>query len=1072
MDNLKNIVNLMHDCFEADKRQQSFWNVFSKNYQHLKFLDDDEKLLTRSSSAPIVPANYASAVSKTLLTYKREKELLYSSFLLIGQVKNDSFTKKICAPLACYNTVIYTQTKGKNQISHAVNIDYNQPLLNLDVLQQIIEDDISTFPTDIFYRKFNSDSLPLLKKWFCNFPHTFDTSFLDSFPALLSRENITKIMEQNSGKIFVVPAAALLVVKKSFLSQGVLYELEQIAEDKTLLESLKSLFAPSKSFFADYNTAPIPAILSDSQKRIIHNSKNYTLSTVIGPPGTGKSYTIAALALEYFMNQKSVLIVSNTEQSISVIEQKLIEQFSLNPKALIRCGDGSHHKKLKNNIESILKKTRWDINDPAKKVNKAADNIKILEENFSKKCQKFFNHSRLVHKSENVSVGIVDKIRLALLKRSQRKSVSLKQDLDKIQAQQQELEKSCIDYINFKWQQRVANTVKKNRKHLSNFLIAIKARSSSKQEKFFEETDFDVLLNVMPIWLVSLSNLHRVLPLQNNLFDLVIFDEATQCNIASALPAIVRAERAVIVGDPKQLRHFSFLSNELQSHLFQQYPFSDIPAELNYRNESILDVAQQLLADNDSISYLDEHFRSHPQIIGYSNNNFYNSLLKIMTQKPFSDNERAIEINYGSEGVLKKGVNKPEAERLLYKLLSITKSQKDMDYNIKSSIGILALFSNQADYLESKIMKILSEEELDAHKIRVGTAYSFQGEERDIMLISCCVDSNCTASNYQYINRDDSFNVAITRARDKQILFTSATKKELLPNSHLATYVKYCEKILCATNISTYSDAFQKDLCNELKKYGIEIRLQFEVASIPVDIVANHNGSAIGIDLIGFPGEMENYISLQSIKLLGRAKLMVIPISYNEWILNRKQVLNEILSLFACKPEPCSAAIYNPNKKVSFSFLEQIQKRISYTVEELELLLLSNQLKFLENLQKSYCNLISVAHNELQPESISFQRFRSIAISIFEQCLENIHSIISSTKQINIFSDSIKDSELLISEAKSLIDKLNDENSILLSKMNQIAAELSKQNLSDNGFDMLANEIDRHIEIAREFKNL
>ncbi len=1093
MHNIKNIVKLMRDCFDADKRQQSFWNIFSSKYQHLSVINGDEELLNKISSGYDVGYKYATDIRKTLTAYKREKELIYSSFLLVGKCNNENLSKTICAPLVYFDARLEKSKGNKDANVNLVSINSDQPSINMDVIKQIVEGDIDDFPAEIFFNQLTSNSIEKLAQWFSRFSGMFDTSLLNQFPRLAGKDLITEIKNKKSDKIFVVPFSAFLVVKKSFLSQGVLYELDKISLDSKLLNSLNSFFKPKHDFFQSEDIAPIPAVLSDAQKQVILNAKNYSLSTVIGPPGTGKSFTIAALALEYFMNQKSVLIVSNTEQSISVIEQKLIEQFSLDSQALIRCGDGQHHKKLKNHIDKILnsKDLKVAASSPKEDVHKIASRVDKLEKQFIDKCDKTHGHSNFIHKISSSPKSIIDKIRLALINRYQDKNNHLKEDLDLILGQTKKLEGACISYINYKWQKRVSKALHKNRKHLSNFLVAIRARSSSKQEKFFEETNFNVLLDVLPIWLVSLSNLHRALPLKEDLFDLVIFDESTQCNIASSLPALVRAKSAVIVGDPKQLRHFSFLSREVQSHISQQYQFSGIPAQLNYRDESILDTAQQLLVDNSSISYLDEHFRSHPDIIGYSNQHFYANKLKVMTRKPINVNSQPIEIDLHSGGVCKKGVNKAEAERIIERLFSIIDSQKDINPEHKYSIGVLALFSNQADYLESLVMNKLNEIQILEHKIRVGTAYSFQGEERDIMLISCCVDANSCASNYQYINRDDSFNVGITRARDKQILFTSANQEQILPKSHLAKYIKYCYQVSSEQVAKNYTDAFQADLCNELKKYNIDIKLQFEVASIPVDVVAIYKETIVGIDLIGFPGELSDFITLQSFKLLSRANLNIIPVSYSEWSLNRQKVLDAVLSTLKVdgdKPkQEAKLKTYDSRKDIQFSYLKENERQLSYLLEELDLLDREQDVEFIYNLQNSYINLITVAHIKLKPDSLSFHRFRSLAISIFEQCIENINSIITTTKQVYLyrstdfkfynndesgFSKLEKENDILIHDAESRLAKLQSENLLLLTKINQISAELSKPQISDNDITPLINEIDRHIEVASEFTKL
>ena len=99
---------------------------------------------------------------------------------------------------------------------------------------------------------------------------------------------------------------------------------------------------------------------------------------------------------------------------------------------------------------------------------------------------------------------------------------------------------------------------------------AIRARNSQRQLALFEDIDPARLLAAFPIWVVTLDELHRLLPLRPQLFDVMVMDEATQCDIASALPAFQRCKRAVVTGDARQLRHISFLSRVRETQLLQR----------------------------------------------------------------------------------------------------------------------------------------------------------------------------------------------------------------------------------------------------------------------------------------------------------------------------------------------------------------------------------------------------------------------------------------------------------------------------------------------------------------------
>src|SRR5690606_23189897 len=89
---------------------------------------------------------------------------------------------------------------------------------------------------------------------------------------------------------------------------------------------------------------------------------------------------------------------------------------------------------------------------------------------------------------------------------------------------------------------------------------------------------------------------------------------------------------AVVVGDPKQLRHFSFLARDRQQALAIQHGVSGAPLDLDYRERSLLDYALDAVASQEAVAFLDEHFRSHPALIRFSNAEFYSDRLKVLTR--------------------------------------------------------------------------------------------------------------------------------------------------------------------------------------------------------------------------------------------------------------------------------------------------------------------------------------------------------------------------------------------------------------------------------------------------------
>ena len=110
------------------------------------------------------------------------------------------------------------------------------------------------------------------------------------------------------------------------------------------------------------------------------------------------------------------------------------------------------------------------------------------------------------------------------------------------------------------------------------------------------------------------------------------------------------------------------------------------------------------------------------------------------------------------------GTNSLEAEAILIHIKEVIVQEEELPNEHCSSIGVLSPFRNQTDYLSEYFKTHLTFEDIKRHKIRLGTPYHFQGEERDIMLLSMALDNNSHPAGFKYLNKEDVFNVAITRA--------------------------------------------------------------------------------------------------------------------------------------------------------------------------------------------------------------------------------------------------------------------------------------------------------------------
>jgi superfamily I DNA and/or RNA helicase len=267
-------------------------------------------------------------------------------------------------------------------------------------------------------------------------------------------------------------------------------------------------------------------------------------------------------------------------------------------------------------------------------------------------------------------------------------------------------------------------------------------------------------------------------------------DIANECDVASSLPILQRAKRAVIVGDPHQLRHLSFLSSHRQQVLQQKHGLEPESGDrFDYRKKSILDLVSETLPSQDRVTFLDEHYRSHPSIIAFSNSAFYGGSLRIMTEKPCDmvTSRLVLRRCTGERGP--DGKNETEARTLIADVEHHVESERQLDKDLCHSLGGLSPFRSQADYISDQLAARLGIEAFRRHNLLIGTAHTFQGEERDVIFLSLAVGPKSHTGAMRFLDRADVFNVAVTRARALQYIYHSFDLDMLEEGTLLANYL-------------------------------------------------------------------------------------------------------------------------------------------------------------------------------------------------------------------------------------------------------------------------------------------
>ncbi len=354
---------------------------------------------------------------------------------------------------------------------------------------------------------------------------------------------------------------------------------------------------------------------------------------------------------------------------------------------------------------------------------------------------------------------------------------------------------------------------------------------------------------IMPTWRISES-----LPSDFGSFDLVIIDEASQSDI-TALPAIMRAKKILIVGDDKQVSPTAaFIAEEkilqLRHNFLRGQPF----AELLLPGVSIYDLANAVFPGQRIM--LTEHFRCVEPIIRFSMQFYSEPLnpLRIPTASekltpPLID----VHVKHGRRDELKK-INEDEAEAIVSEIKTLVNNPK---YSGRT-IGVISLVgAQQAKFIQNELLIELGEDIYQKFHIACGDPATFQGKERDIILLSMVVGAGQGAAmtKREYEQRT---NVALSRARDRMYLFRSLEESDLKNESDLRLRIlqhfvnPMPQRDTLDNPLDLCDSGFERDVLTRLTEKGYHVTPQVKVGAFSIDmVVEGENDRRLAIELDG-----------------------------------------------------------------------------------------------------------------------------------------------------------------------------------------------------------------------------
>jgi len=282
----------------------------------------------------------------------------------------------------------------------------------------------------------------------------------------------------------------------------------------------------------------------------------------------------------------------------------------------------------------------------------------------------------------------------------------------------------------------------------------------------------EAVFDLVPCWMASPESVSAIFPMESSqktpLFDLVIFDEASQCFSENGIPAIYRARQVVITGDSKQLS-----PNDLYRVRFQDEQTDEVALEI----DSLLDLAAQHLPQ----SQLKGHYRSKSMdLIDFSNHHFYQDTLQMLPDfKEINKKDPAI-LYLKVEGVWENNANQVEAERVVSLVVELTKTQPD------KQMGVVTFNFKQQNLIQDLLEARAMENGLTLpESLFVKNIENVQGDERDIIIFSVGYapdPKGKMAMQFGSLNApngENRLNVAVTRARERVYVVSSIVPAQL-----------------------------------------------------------------------------------------------------------------------------------------------------------------------------------------------------------------------------------------------------------------------------------------------------
>ena len=355
-------------------------------------------------------------------------------------------------------------------------------------------------------------------------------------------------------------------------------------------------------------------------------------------------------------------------------------------------------------------------------------------------------------------------------------------------------------------------------------------------------------LRAVPIWITTAQSTQSI-PMQPEIFDLLVIDEATQCTLTNLLPMVYRAKRIVVIGDPEQLPAIRTIGYEAEKSLAARFGITDteLLELLGHAGNEVYKTAVRCMPSRYAdVTSLNEHYRSHPLIIGFANQHIYHKRLRLRkdpnqtNRMPFGAGVYGQQVNGCCEqGKYGSWINTPEVDAVC----ELVKQLRECEGFSAFTIGVVTPFKPQARAISEK----LDDMGLIMGDITVGTTHKYQGDERDVMIFSPVVAKGISDGAARWVEEPHNLiNVAVTRARETLFVVGDLEFCGRQPGI-LGKLVKYVKTVSDLRKTSPY----ELELFSWMITQGWDPKVHVQIRDTEVDFVLANSGIRLVIEVDG-----------------------------------------------------------------------------------------------------------------------------------------------------------------------------------------------------------------------------